>query len=267
MKILVPINFTAASAKALELALAISRRENGEIILTHVMESAYDFFFQSGISFDSLLEEKAIMLEKIIEQHKASGVKLTYHLEKGNPAAQILQIVDLEEPSLVVMGTNLPHNSETGVMSPTVVEVIKQSNCPVVMIPKDANLSLITKLTLALESSNHEAKFIDWVVTTSKKWGLGLDFLHIQTSQDFQKTLTVQGLEKYLNKKYPALTAKIHTFFADSDNEGFEMYMEEHEDMVLMVFHKNRSIWEQLMQRNYFDLPKSYSHIPLMIMI
>jgi hypothetical protein len=145
--------------------------------------------------------------------------------------------------------------------------VVKEASCPVLVVPGKANLVEIKKVTLALEFANHEEDFLDWMVNMAKKWSLGFEILHIQTSQGFLEDLSVLGIESYLEKKYPGLTTRIHTFYAENPMDGLDLYMDEHEDMILVMCHEHRNLWEQIIKKSHSVQMAFHTQIPLLILV
>jgi leucyl-tRNA synthetase len=133
-------------------------------------------------------------------------------------------------------------------------------------VPIDAQSASIKKVTLALEFANHEEPFIDWIVAMSKRWELSLEILHIQTNQDFREELAALGMEGYLEKKYPGEPIKMHTFYAESASDGLEMYMEENTNMILVMCHQHRNLWNQIIQRSQSIQLAYHTDVPLLIM-
>ncbi|WP_332910877.1 hypothetical protein [Algoriphagus boritolerans] len=134
------------------------------------------------------------------------------------------------------------------------------------VVPAQAKVTEINKVTLALEFANHEEKFIDWIIFMSEKWELGLEILHVQTSQGFKEELAILGLEGYLQKKYPGLKVRIHTFYAESASEGLDLYMQENENMILVMCHEHRNLWDQIIHKSKSLQMAYHTHIPLLIM-
>jgi nucleotide-binding universal stress UspA family protein len=267
MKILVPIDFSINSIHAFEFALALAKREKSEIVLLYVIEQIYDFAFQSAVVLDHQWEDAESKLNELIRQFEAVGVPVSFQIEEGTPSILIAKKASETEATLIVMGTRGANGLKKLLIGSTASNVIKETTTPVLVIPENSNLTHIHKITLALEFADHEPKYIDWVIRKSGQWEMGLDFLHIQVGNDFKEELSVLGLEKYIFSKYPGLPMKIHTFFAETPTDGLEMYMEEHEESILMVCHKQRSLWAQLMESSD-SLHLTYSSpIPILVMV
>lgn len=267
MKILVPIDFSTNSISALEFGLALAKREKKEVFLLYIIEQVYDFAFQTAVILDNQWKEAEEKLIDLTRQFSGSGVPISYQIEEGTPSIHIVRKATETDADLIVMGTRGAHGVKKLLIGSTAASVIKETNVPVLVIPENANLSHIQKITLALEFADHEPQHLDWVIHKSSQWQMGLDFLHVQSGDNFKDELSVLGLEKYITNKFPGFPVKIHTFFAETPSDGLELYMQEHEESILMVCHKHRSLWSQLLESSK-SLSLTYTApIPILVMV
>lgn len=266
MKIIVPIDFSENSIKALEFAIFMADKKHAKITLVHVVEAVYDFASQAAIALDSMYSDCEKMLDKLIEKYKASGVEMEYKIVDGVASISVARIADEIDATLIVMGTQGASGIKKALIGTTTVNLIREANCPVLVVPAQAKVTEIKKVTLALEFANHEEPFIDWIIDMSKRWELGLEILHVQTSHSFKEELAILGIEGYLQKKHPGLQMRIHTFYAASASEGLDMYMQEHDNMILVMCHEHRNLWNQIIQKSQSIKMAYHTHIPLLIM-
>ncbi len=266
MKIIVPIDFSENSIKALEFAISMADKKHGEITLVHVIEVVYDFASQAAIAVDSMVKDGEKLLKEITEKYKASNVAIDYLILEGNTSISVARIADEINATLIVMGTQGASGIKKALIGTTTVNLIKEANCPVLVVPAKANVGEIRKVTLALEFANHEEKFIDWIVDMSRRWELNLEILHVQTVKGFKEQLSILGIEGFLQKKYPDLQVKIHTFYAESASQGLDLYLQEHDNMILVMCHEHKNLWDQIVQKSQSIQMAYHTHIPLLIM-
>jgi len=266
MKILVPIDFSENSTKALEFAIYMAARKHAKITLVHVMEVVYDFASQAAIALDSMYSDGEKLLKELIQKYAAADLEMDYEIADGVASISLARIAEEKGATLIIMGTQGASGIQKALFGTTTVNLIRETNCPVLVVPAQAKVSEISKVTLALEFANHEEKFLDWIIDMSRRWELGLEILHVQTSQGFKEELLILGMEGYLQKKYPGLQVRIHTFYADSPSEGLDLYMQEHDNMILVMCHAHRNLWDQIIQKSKSIQMAYHTHIPLLIM-
>lgn len=266
MKVIVPIDFSENSLKALEFAVFYAAKRQGKIILVHVIEIIYDFASQASIAMESMHEEAGESMKKLINKHQTSGVEMDYRIEEGTASISTARIAGEEEASLIIMGTQGESGLNKVLFGSTAVNVIREANCPVLVVPANAQSSGIKSITLALEFSNHEEKYIEWIVELSNQWSLGLEILHVQTSRDFQGKLMVLGMESYLEKKHPGIPIRIHAYFAENAAQGLDNYLNEHKNLIMVMCHEHKNLWSQVLHKSMSIKMAYHSHVPLLIM-
>ncbi|MBN7810470.1 universal stress protein [Algoriphagus sp. H41] len=265
MTIIVPLDFSENSLRALEFAISVADKRNGKITLVHVVNVAYDFAAQTASALASMYTDGEKLLKKTVKEHEAT-LDMDYEILEGNPSINIARIAEEREATLIVMGTQGASGIKKALIGSTTVSVVREAGCPVLVVPAGAQLTNIRKVTLALEFANHEERFIDWIVEMSGRWDLALEVLHVQTNADFKEGLAVMGLEGYLQKKYPGKAVRIHTFYAASASQGLELYLEEHDNIILVMCHQHQNLWDQIFQKSQSIEMAYHTHVPLLIM-
>lgn len=266
MKIIVPLDFSSNSMKAMEFALALADKKHGSITLVHVVEMVYDFASQASLALDSMYKDGENLLKKTIAQYKGNGIPMDYQLTEGTPSISIARIAEELNATLIVIGTQGVSGIKKTLMGSVTISLVREAQCPVLIVPSEAKVSEIRKITLALEFANHEEAFLDLMVDLSKRWEMGFEVLHVQTSLGFRENLIAMGIECYLAKKYPVLPFKIHTYYAETASEGIETYMEEYDDIILVMCHQHRSLWDQIIKKSQSIRMAYHTHIPLLIL-
>ncbi len=266
MVIIVPLDFSENSIKALEFAIGMADKKKGKVTLVHVVNIAYDFASQPQFALESMYKDGEELLKKTAEKYQQEDLVIDYEILEGNPSINIARVAAEREATLIVMGTQGASGIKQTLVGSTTVSVVREANCPVLIIPSQANVLNIKKVTLALEFANHEEQFIEWIVDMSLRWELGLEILHVQSNTDFKEELAVLGIEGYLQKKYPGIAVRIHTFYASNASKGLELYLEEHSNMILVMCHQHKNIWEQIFQKSQSIEMAYHTHIPLLIM-
>ena len=267
MKIILPIDFSDNSKKALEFAIFLADKKNASITLVHVIELVYDFASQAAITMEILHRDAKSLMKKTIEKYQSTGIQFDYVIQEGTASITIAQIAKELKATLIVMGTQGASGIKKALVGSTTVNTIKESTVPVLVVPAESQVAKIKKVTLALEFANHEEEFIDWVVMMSEKWSLGLEFLHVQTGSGFKENLSVMGLESYLLKKYPKLSVRIHTYYAPTATEGLDQFLEEHENGILVMCHQHKNLWDMVLTKSQSIQLAYHTHVPLLIMI
>ncbi|WP_057936660.1 universal stress protein [Algoriphagus resistens] len=266
MKIILAIDFSDNSINALDFAIALAGKREGEIILVHVIESVFDFASQAAVTLEHMHRDAETMMQNTLEKYQDSKLKFTTLIKEGTASISIVRIAKEVNATLIVMGTQGASGIKITLIGSTTINLIRESSIPVLVVPAESNASAISKVALALEFATHEEKFIDWVIDMSIRWERGLEFIHVQTAYDFEEEPGIKKLEDFIATHHPGLPMKIHTFYAKTPVEGLDQFLEENENVILVMCHAHKNLWDQVLNRSQTMQMVFHSKVPLLIM-
>lgn len=137
-RIVVPLDFSANSTRALDYAQALARKFDGVLHLIHVCEvpsmmtASMDAYAIAYTDWSQRLGEEA---EKQLNEIKARlDVKATTEVLFGPPAKAIVEDAETNQADLIVMGTH-GHGAVMHVLMGNVAErVVRMAPCPVLTV-------------------------------------------------------------------------------------------------------------------------------------
>ena len=133
--ILVPIDFQDASLEALAFARDLAGRLGLEVVLLHayaipvVVYPGFDPIVASGLP-----DEIAATAKSAVEQLAESAGDLRYILRAGDPATEILKVIDELEPALVALGTHGRTGLAHLLLGSVAEKIVRSSRVPVLTI-------------------------------------------------------------------------------------------------------------------------------------
>jgi len=266
MKIVLPIDFSDNSLNALDFAVALAEKRGGEIILIHVIEAVFDFASQASVAIESMHSDAESLMQKTIQKYQDSTLKFTTCTKEGTASISVARLAREMNATLIVMGTQGASGIKAALIGSTTINLIKESSTPVLVVPAESNASEIRKVALALEFATHEEKFIDWVIDMSKRWERGVEFVHVQTANDLGEEPGIKQLENFIATHHPGLPVKIHTFYASTPVEGLDQFLEENVNVILVMCHEHKNLWEQVLSRSQTIEMVFHSKVPLLVM-
>ncbi len=267
MKIIVPVDFSDNSIKALDLAISLSNKEKSEITLVFIIELIYDFASQAAVALDSMHKESQKRMKELESKYRNTGILFDYKIQEGTASISIARIAEECEADLIVMGTRGASGIKKTLFGSTTVNLLKEANCPVLVVPESSQINQIQRITLALEFANHEPIAIDKVVKLCQGLNLYLEFFHVQTSDGFKEDLAILGLEKYLQNKYPNLPVRFYTYYGETAEDGLNAFLEEHQHMILSMCHHHRNLIHSIFQKSHSFEMAYHTQVPLLVMI
>ncbi|MDF2958037.1 MAG: Nucleotide-binding universal stress protein [Candidatus Alkanophagales archaeon MCA70_species_1] len=143
-KILLPVDGSAASLKAMEHAIELAKVFNAEIRVLYVMnEVAIAALLKfSGKGKDEIIKDYKAAAEKILsgveEKCKAAGVRVETCIREGMPAEEIVLEATESGADITVMGTHgygSKKRKERPLIGSTAERVVATNRCPTLVIP------------------------------------------------------------------------------------------------------------------------------------
>lgn len=156
-RILVPLDFSASSTRALDYACRLAVKFSASIHLVHVCEvpsmitASMDAYAIAYTDFSQRLGEEA-ELQLNREAARISDLKVTTEVLFGQPAMSIIDAASANQSDLIVMGTH-GHGAVMHMMMGNVAErVVRGAPCPVLTVrePREKELLKGTAKKLAV---------------------------------------------------------------------------------------------------------------------
>ena len=137
-KILVPVDGSDNSYRALDAALILSEKLGSNITVLHVMEEVPITHIESQKLLSELLEnykkENQDILSKCTEIARKKGVTINTILLQGNPASKILDFSKKEKYDIVIMGSRGLGKFKELILGSVSSKIVHHSSCEVLLI-------------------------------------------------------------------------------------------------------------------------------------
>jgi len=137
-KILVPVDGSDNSYRALDAALILSEKLGSNITVLHVMEQVPITHIESQKLLSELLEnykkENQDILSKCTEIARKKGITINTILLQGNPASIILDFSKKEKYDIVIMGSRGVGKFKELILGSVSSKIVHHSSCAVLLI-------------------------------------------------------------------------------------------------------------------------------------
>ena len=133
-KILCPIDFSDFSRAALEMAAALARESDAELILLHAADTPMSYVDDDGTETE---ESEALQeIQKRLDQAPVPGPtpRLRRLLVEGDPGAAIVDVARDERVDLIVISTHGRSGWSRLLMGSTAEYVVRNADCPVLSL-------------------------------------------------------------------------------------------------------------------------------------
>ncbi|MGV3467380.1 MAG: universal stress protein [Heyndrickxia sp.] len=137
-KILVAIDGSEMSEKALEAGLHLAKEQQAEVTLVHVERNITIPVGLEGTTVDSIYDSIKKEGEKLLNDGKekadADGINAKTVYLQGEPAVQIVHLAEKEEYQLIVIGSRGLGNIKEMMLGSVSHKVSQMSHCPVLIV-------------------------------------------------------------------------------------------------------------------------------------
>jgi len=199
-RILCPIDFSDVSRGALQHAVALAKWYDSEITALHVVHvpffpqppilSAFADTRDTAFSSHEAAEE---MLRTWLEPARQAGVKTRVMVDRGNPAAQILQEATSSRTGLITMGTHGFTGFDRLLLGSVTEKVLRKAACPVLTIPPIAVATgqiPYKRLLCPVDFSESSIAALNVAFSLAKEADANLTLLHVFEWPDDDQPLT-----------------------------------------------------------------------------
>lgn len=138
--ILVPVDGSRFSSRALREAIKVAKRESGRIILLGVVElpvAGFEGYQEFSVNIE-LEEQFSLRMKQILEQEaetlKKEGISVDTVVRTGNPADEIVSLARSEKADLVVMTTHGRRGFMRFMLGSVAEKVVRTSPCSVLVV-------------------------------------------------------------------------------------------------------------------------------------
>ncbi len=144
-RIIVPIDFSDCSRKALEHSTATARAHNSKLTILHVYEESFIEPYVRAANSEEEAEEIIKEIEQVNESKydeflntiDLSGVEYEKLLKKGIPETEIVAIAMEQQANLIVMGTHGRSGIKHILVGSTAEEVVRNVPCDIIVVKPD----------------------------------------------------------------------------------------------------------------------------------
>ena len=137
-KLLVPVDGSENSLRALEEAIFLSKKLDAQITALHVMEKAPTVYIHPQKELEELLKnyrkESEQILEKCQQIGKNNRIELNMAISEGDVASKIIQYAEKGRFDMVVMGHRGSGKFKEMVLGSVSEKVLHQTKCSVLIV-------------------------------------------------------------------------------------------------------------------------------------
>lgn len=215
-RILIPTDFSDYAEHALKVAAQIARKNDGEIILLHMLElpGQGGDTITSGHNIPELMffKNKAIeKLEELMDADYLEGIEVSEIVQFEKTFEGIINISKKNDIDLIVMGSHGSSGFQELFIGSNTEKVVRFSDIPVLVIKKETGEFKVDKFVFASDFSEEIKKPFAKAIEFANKFDSELHLVMINTPNNFHSTAKAEK--------------KMNEFVSDFQINNFKMHI------------------------------------------
>jgi len=274
--ILCPTDFSPADENAVLYADELAQRMNSRLVLFHNIYAPAPEVLSYGagpytrpakdMAHEEAQRKKLEALKNTLE-NSDWGMPVQYDtkLRYGLTKETIPQIVREEHVDLVAIGHEGTEGLKEIFVGSVAADIIKNSPCPVLIIPPKATFKPLHKIVFATDLQGEPFLDVHLVLKLAGLFEAEILFLHVITNPSEENKVLAEDRLNHLHKRLPY---KNVTFYQEPNphiEEGISQFCRRHHaDMLVMGYHP-RTFWQDLFTQDYTQEMAYHTYLPLLI--
>lgn len=271
-KILVPIDFSEASKKALDWACSFAERFKAELLIMHVFELKKSYYEHESIGNNQVLtrdikDEKIERLKTMIVQKGISKrVSVEYITESGNFHTRLKEAINIHDVDFVVMGTEGAEDWENYLFGSDAVKVLGYCNKLLAVIPAQNGEIKIKKMAFASDFSIEELEPILFMAQLARLFNATINIIHVGINQIEKNETQLLNFKKLIDKNIEGQHIQYHLLMKDNIVDGLKEFTINNQiDILGINHHMADGFFDEVMYPSITKDLEMYQNIPLLV--
>ena len=274
-KILVPVDFTDKSTKALNVARQIALKTGAEISLIHVVKAALAVYLdelgvyksksESGQKFlEEIISKNEKKMEKFIKKLSLEGINISYKLKVDSSPDKIAELVAEEGFDLTIVG-NYEHQRFDEFLKKTHPErIAKLAMNPVLTVNLDNPNFTPNKIMVPTNLEDNCNQKMKSLLEFAEKFDSELQFVFINTPAFFYTSPQIRKKSHLWFEKHGLKDHEVKVFNTKQLQKGLLSAADYYESDMIALFSNHSESIKDLIKGNITEYLITRSDIPVM---
>lgn len=270
--ILVPTDFSEASANAFQYAQHLADVFSASIHLVHVYHPSFDPSVPSFSGDSELISIKKEALGEFVQKYRLPvaednpHVSISHDVTVGFAVDELIHLSKQDDCDFVVMGSTGEHGVADKLFGSISSSVSRKAWSPVLLVPADVTFRPISRILYASNFESIEDEMIEELFEFAAPFEAGVHFVHVSEGKTDENALREEIFEEVFEQKTAVPSFQTATVYHEEPSEGLSIYAIEHEvDLISIVTHR-RSFWENLLHKSTTKQLAFNTNIPMMVL-
>ncbi|MFZ4612350.1 MAG: universal stress protein [Bacteroidia bacterium] len=269
-KILVPIDYSKPSLKAVNYALELAESIHAEVIIHHAIfpfMMTEDYFEYSIVenSINTKKEKLKKFIKNLSKKNNTVGIKISDSCNVGLPCQSILEVSKKQNIDLIILGTGGSKDFNQVVIGSKTANIISNSTVPVFLLPinstVETNKTEIVFATDFLDVPKGKSKKI--LIAFAKSKQAQINVLHIIKSGNMPE---IELLEKGFNKSLYQIPHKFSYVSNSNTIVAINEYLNNSSSQILCLIKRKHGIISGLFHKSVSKYLALHGHFPMLLL-
>lgn len=267
--ILVPTDFSANAANAINYAVKLADQVKGKLILCHALQSQILGLPEEGVTISPEKLLKASYLEELNKLGRSIQLENGFRFEletvcEDGPLYQLLADVAVtRNVDLIVMGTRGASTFLDKLIGTNTLNIIENALCPVLAIPAKATFTGFQKLVYASDFEKEEHVYLQQLFQLTEPFDTQVHVLNVKAEDQLDMVADGQIVAE-IAKEFTRKPYQISQLKAGHVVEGINAFTRENPVDVVAVAIEKRGFLETLFHKSVSTQLAFESNLPLL---
>ncbi len=249
--ILVPTDFSEPANNALDVAIQLSKKLDGRVILLNIIEPIKSYVAATdGMYIDASVEQKYIeyLKENAQSQMKVllqeyQDVQIDTQVSLGTIFTAIQEQIKNEGVDLIIMGTMGVSGLDEVLIGSNTEKVVRMAQCPVLAVKDKVDFDKIQHFLFATNLNKEQLPILEKVVALKNTLGMKLHLLYVNVPNDFYTNREVEKKKEEFAKAAQLEDYTFHFYNALNEENGIIYFSEDNNmDMIAVATHQRTGL-------------------------
>ncbi len=260
--IISPVDFSDSSINAVSFAAELAKRATTHLTIVNILEEGED---------EEKIKNKLKDLESDLRKSFGADLNCEWLIARGSLINGLKEVVKVQQPNLVVMGTNGASNLKQVLLGSNTVNVIANIKVPVLVIPEVARFENFlrkgkNRIVLATDLEELENEN---ALDILKEIALVMVEPKVRVMNVRPKNTRLDPVSSYVRNILvsvfePEIESERSTVFSSNVMSGINFYLNEHDDIGLVAMIARDS--GKLIQKHYTREMATHTQFPLLVL-
>jgi nucleotide-binding universal stress UspA family protein len=268
--IICPTDFSTCSSNAAVYAAQLAGEFNSRLILVHAYESPLIYSEAALVIPGDVLEitrqvaEKKMtsLKNKLLDGNAELSIKAI--IKEGIAGRETCLLAEDEDADLIVMGKTGKGKTTRVVFGSTSLNVLSNSQCPVLLIPKKETYQGIHKIVFATDLTGDNLNAALNIVAFARHFKAEIDFVYVDEKHLLHSEEDINDMTKKIKRhvRYNKMSGYIAK--STSIRSGIDYFLKKGQADILVMFNHKNNFLKTLIHPSMIKKMSLHTRIPML---